>query len=107
MDDLQCPICGRTDKPEDFRNCNKCYRDVCESCMANKTTCIECKGVPSDKKLKDKLRKVNESALKKAEKVLIKANKAYKLALEKRKIAEDAVKHAKAVLMLGGKRKYK
>lgn len=38
-DDLQCPICYRFDKPEDFVNCDNCEETICESCVYNCEIC--------------------------------------------------------------------
>jgi hypothetical protein len=41
MDDLICSICGRSDKPEDFRHCEDCGNDVCESCYIDEDLLCE------------------------------------------------------------------
>lgn len=42
-DFLECPICGRKDKAEDFILCEDCGTMVCESCYDNDhEVCEDC-----------------------------------------------------------------
>lgn len=38
---MRCPICDREDKDDDFRECENCCRDICESCIID-YICYEC-----------------------------------------------------------------
>jgi hypothetical protein len=80
-DDEKCPICGREDKPEDFRECKKCHELVCESCVNKQHVCTNCVNTKSD----------IEKQIKKAKKVLEKA------IIQKGK-ADEAVRVARKAL---------
>lgn len=43
-DDVCCIICGRIDKPEDFRECSECQENICESCfIGDENICESCR----------------------------------------------------------------
>lgn len=42
-DDFECRICGRFDKPDDFRMCYRCSEQMCETCEVYEyTLCLDC-----------------------------------------------------------------